>query len=129
MTELYEKYGNAAERMLHFVENRTTDQAPDVMRVPVEDYLSEERWQQEMDRIFMRLPLMLALTTFHGFFSFARRCSSSATQPLPRAMPYSALSESPTTRMLRVCAAFFDAAACDRGESPATMLTVRRAIK
>ena len=62
MTELYEKYGNAAERMLHFVENRTTDQAPDVMRVPVEDYLSEERWQQEMDRIFMRLPLMLALT-------------------------------------------------------------------
>jgi phenylpropionate dioxygenase-like ring-hydroxylating dioxygenase large terminal subunit len=62
MTDLYEKYGDAAERMLHFVETRTTDQAPDIMRVPVADYLSPERWQQEMDRIFLRLPLMLALT-------------------------------------------------------------------
>jgi phenylpropionate dioxygenase-like ring-hydroxylating dioxygenase large terminal subunit len=62
VTDLYEKYGDAAERMLHFVETRTTDQAPDVMRVPVEDYLSADRWQQEMDRIFKRLPLMLALT-------------------------------------------------------------------
>ena len=44
MTDLYEKYGDAAERMLHFVETRTTDQAPDIMRVPVADYLSPERW-------------------------------------------------------------------------------------
>ena len=62
MTDLYEKYGDAAERLLHFVETRSTDQAPDVMRVPVEDYLGEERWQKEIDRIFMRFPLMLALT-------------------------------------------------------------------
>jgi len=62
MTDLYEKYGDAAERMLHFVETRTTDQAPDIMRVPVDNYLSEERFKQEMDRIFLRLPLMLALT-------------------------------------------------------------------
>lgn len=62
MTELYEKYGDAAERMLHFVETKTTDQASDIMRVPVADYLDEGRWQQEMDRIFKRLPLMLALT-------------------------------------------------------------------
>jgi phenylpropionate dioxygenase-like ring-hydroxylating dioxygenase large terminal subunit len=62
MTGLYEQYGDIAERMLHFVETRTTDQAPDVMRVPVDNYLSPERWQLEMDRIFMRLPLMLALT-------------------------------------------------------------------
>lgn len=27
MTEIYEKYAHAAERMLHFVETRTTDQA------------------------------------------------------------------------------------------------------
>lgn len=62
MTDLYEKYGVAAERMLHFVETRSTDQAPEIMRVPVENYLSEERWQLEMDRIFLRLPLMLALS-------------------------------------------------------------------
>ncbi|MFA7585414.1 MAG: SRPBCC family protein [Novosphingobium sp.] len=62
MTDIYDKYGDAAERMLHFVETRTTDQAPDIMRVPVEDYLGEERWQKEMDLIFKRLPLMLALT-------------------------------------------------------------------
>ncbi|MDR2857035.1 MAG: Rieske 2Fe-2S domain-containing protein [Novosphingobium sp.] len=62
MTQLYEQYGDAAERMLHFVETRTTDQAPDIMQVPVKDYLDPGRWQMEMDRIFMRLPLMLALT-------------------------------------------------------------------
>jgi phenylpropionate dioxygenase-like ring-hydroxylating dioxygenase large terminal subunit len=62
VSDLIAKYGDAAEQMLRYVETRTTDQAPDVMRVPVESYLSPERWQLEMDRIFMRLPLMLALT-------------------------------------------------------------------
>lgn len=62
MTELYDKYANAAERMLHFVETRTTDQASDIMRVPVADYLDEGRFNREIERIFMRLPLMLALT-------------------------------------------------------------------
>ncbi|MEO0033868.1 MAG: hypothetical protein RIS94_3626 [Pseudomonadota bacterium] len=62
MTELYDKYANAAERMLNFVETKTTDMASDVLRVPVKDYLDEGRWQQEINRIFKRLPLMLALT-------------------------------------------------------------------
>lgn len=62
MTELYEKYGDAAERMLHFVETRTTDQAADIYRVPVSNYLDAGRWQREKDLIFKRLPLMLALT-------------------------------------------------------------------
>ena len=62
MTGIYEKYGDAAERMLHFVETRTTDQASDIMRVPVADYLDEGRWSLEIERIFKRLPLMLALT-------------------------------------------------------------------
>src|SRR6059058_2971163 len=44
-------------------------------------------------------PLMLALTTVAGIFSWARRCCIRATQPLPRFRPYSALSESPTTRI------------------------------
>lgn len=38
MTENYDKYGDAAERMLNFVETRTTDQAADVFRVPVTNY-------------------------------------------------------------------------------------------
>ncbi|MDT0510078.1 SRPBCC family protein [Novosphingobium sp. MMS21-SN21R] len=62
MTELYDKYANAAERMLHFVETKTTDQAADVMRVPVADYLDQSRFDDEIARIFKRLPLMLALT-------------------------------------------------------------------
>jgi phenylpropionate dioxygenase-like ring-hydroxylating dioxygenase large terminal subunit len=62
MTELYDKYANAAERMLHFVETKTTDQAADVMRVPVADYLDQARFDDEIARIFKRLPLMLALT-------------------------------------------------------------------
>ena len=62
MTELYAKYGDAAERMLHFVETRTTDQASDIMRVPVKDYLDKDRWDAEIARVFKRLPLMLALT-------------------------------------------------------------------
>lgn len=62
MTDLIEKYGDAAERMLNFVETRTTDQAPDIMRVPVDAYLDEARFDKEMERIFKRLPLMLALT-------------------------------------------------------------------
>ena len=46
-------------------------------------------------------PLMLALTTLAGIFSAASFFSSRATQPVPRFRPYSALSESPTTRMVR----------------------------
>ncbi|MBA4354111.1 MAG: (2Fe-2S)-binding protein, partial [Novosphingobium sp.] len=62
MTGIYDKYANAAERMLHFVETKTTDQAADVMRVPVADYLDDARFEREIGRIFKRLPLMLALT-------------------------------------------------------------------
>lgn len=62
MTGIYDKYANAAERMLHFVETKTTDQAAEVMRVPVADYLDQGRFEREIERIFKRLPLMLALT-------------------------------------------------------------------
>lgn len=62
MTKLYAKYGDIAERMLHFVESRTTDQASATMRVPVENYLDPQRWEQEKERVFKRLPLMLALS-------------------------------------------------------------------
>ncbi len=45
---------------------------------------------------------MLALTTRAGIFWSASRFSSSATQPVPRFRPYSALIESPTTRITGV---------------------------
>src|SRR5262245_37182863 len=45
-------------------------------------------------------PLMLALTTLAPTFCCCRRCSSSATQPLPRASPYSAERLSPITSTL-----------------------------
>lgn len=44
-------------------------------------------------------PLMLALITVAAIFCSASRFSSSGTQPSPRLRPYSAESESPTTRI------------------------------
>ena len=41
----------------------TIDQEPDVLRVPGRHYYDPERWQLEMDRVFKRLPLMLAIST------------------------------------------------------------------
>ena len=34
----------------------------DILRVPVEHYFDQERWQKEVDRIFKRLPLVLGFT-------------------------------------------------------------------
>src|SRR4051812_12877306 len=50
-------------------------------------------------------PLMLALPPVAAIFSSASRSWSRATQPVPRFRPYSALSESPTTRITGVPAA------------------------
>ena len=62
MSDLIKTYGDVAAKMLEFVETKTTDQAEDVLRLPVENYLDPIRWQKEIDLIFKRLPLMLALT-------------------------------------------------------------------
>jgi len=50
------------DKAIAHAEKGTTDWAPSVYRVPVEDYLSEERWREEMDATFMRLPLLLGFT-------------------------------------------------------------------
>ena len=62
MTAMREAYGDVAEKLLHFVETRTTDQTGTVMEVPVADYLDHARWEREVETIFKRLPLMLAFT-------------------------------------------------------------------
>ncbi len=40
----------------------TIDQKPDVYRVPSSHYYDEERWKAEMDKVFRRMPLMLAMS-------------------------------------------------------------------
>ena len=51
-----------AKRLLAFHEAGTTEEAADVYRVPTAHYIDADRWQLEMDRIFRRVPLPLALT-------------------------------------------------------------------
>ena len=62
MATMTKAYGDVAEKLLHFVETKTTDQTGSTMQVPVADYLDEDRWKKEVDLIFKRLPLMLAFT-------------------------------------------------------------------
>jgi len=50
------------ERAIQHAKNGTTDWSDSVFSVPVEDYLDADRWREEMDAIFMRLPLLLAFT-------------------------------------------------------------------
>ncbi|MEP1593226.1 MAG: Rieske 2Fe-2S domain-containing protein, partial [Halieaceae bacterium] len=38
----------------------TIDQADGIVKIPASHYYDPERWQLEMDRVFGRLPLMLA---------------------------------------------------------------------
>jgi phenylpropionate dioxygenase-like ring-hydroxylating dioxygenase large terminal subunit len=40
----------------------TIEQTPDVLRVPASHYFDPDRWRLEMDRVFKRLPLLLAMS-------------------------------------------------------------------
>lgn len=51
-----------AARLLTHLDAGTTDSAPDVHAVAVADYLGAERWGREVDRIFRRSPVVVALT-------------------------------------------------------------------
>ena len=51
-----------AKHNLHHSKNGTVEQAADVLQVPAENYYDNTRWQQEMEQVFKRMPLMLALT-------------------------------------------------------------------
>lgn len=55
-----------AKRNLAHVKAGTVDQAPGVYRVPAAHYYDPDRWQLEMDRIFRRLPLVLAFSVELG---------------------------------------------------------------
>ena len=51
-----------ARRALAHQQNRTTDQADAIMRMPIEAYTDEARYLDERNRIFKALPLALALS-------------------------------------------------------------------
>ena len=51
-----------ARHNIEVVKSGMLPQMPDVMRVPARLYHDPERWQQEMDRVFRRVPLMLAMS-------------------------------------------------------------------
>lgn len=55
-------YNGLAEKMLRYVETNTTDQTDDVLRVPVSAYTDPAQWSKEIELIFKRQPLMLAMT-------------------------------------------------------------------
>ena len=56
-----EMFALARRALDHFL-NHTTDQAPDVLTMPIEAYADPLRYRHELDRVFMRLPLALALS-------------------------------------------------------------------
>lgn len=58
----YQTVGNVAEAMLGYVENGTTFMTESTMSVPTSSYTDPDQWGAEMELIFKRVPLMLALT-------------------------------------------------------------------
>jgi len=51
-----------AKQNLAHAQAGTIQQTPDFLKVPAEHYYATERWQAEMDKIFKRVPLLLATT-------------------------------------------------------------------
>lgn len=51
-----------ARRALAHLRGRTTDMAPGTMELPVSSYTDPQRYEREVDRLFRRLPLALALS-------------------------------------------------------------------
>lgn len=51
-----------ARRALRHLQNSSTDQADDTMSLPVQAYIDPERYEREVELIFKRLPLALAMS-------------------------------------------------------------------
>ncbi len=54
--------GDVAEALLDYAENSRTFQTDRIVTIPASAYTDADRWHQEMETIFKRLPLMLALS-------------------------------------------------------------------
>jgi phenylpropionate dioxygenase-like ring-hydroxylating dioxygenase large terminal subunit len=57
-----EEYNAIAERIVAHHRNDTTDQADDILEVPVSSYTDPLRWRREVDILFKHLPVLVALT-------------------------------------------------------------------
>lgn len=57
-----ELIGDIAEKMLDYVETDTTFMTDKIMRVPSSAYVDPDQWRAEIELIFKRVPLMLALS-------------------------------------------------------------------
>ena len=55
-------WDDLAERLLKHLDEGTTDSAESIRAVSVTDYLDEARWAREVDRIFRKSPVVVALT-------------------------------------------------------------------
>ena len=51
-----------AGRLLTHLDDDTTDSLPETMTVAVSDYLDEDRWRREVDTLFLRSPVVVALS-------------------------------------------------------------------
>ena len=51
----------ARDNLAHAREG-TINLEPDVLRIPASHYYDAERWKNEMDRVFKRMPLLLAMS-------------------------------------------------------------------
>jgi phenylpropionate dioxygenase-like ring-hydroxylating dioxygenase large terminal subunit len=51
-----------ARHNIKLVKDQRIDQTEDVMRVPASHYFDQSRWRQEMEQVFKRMPLMLAMS-------------------------------------------------------------------
>ena len=57
-----ENYNRIVARIIDNVDNKTTDQAEGTLSVPSKAYTDPDLWQQEMDLIFKKVPVFVALT-------------------------------------------------------------------
>ena len=58
----YKVVEDVAAKMLDYVETGSTFQTDRIMTVPAKNYTDPDMWKREMDLVFKRVPLMLALT-------------------------------------------------------------------
>lgn len=56
-------YNRIAARLIEHVEQRTTDMAEEQYKVASDSYLDEQRWNNEMEKIFKQLPLLVGVSS------------------------------------------------------------------
>ena len=57
-----ENYNRIVARIIDDVDNNTTDQTESTLSVPSKSYTDPDLWNQEMDLIFKKVPIFVALT-------------------------------------------------------------------